>query len=72
VLDPGDLEISTLTLTERDHLLAYWTIQGSDPKGERWADRAKQGARWTRGAQHIPVTRANLRTFLQKRMRLGR
>ncbi len=64
-LDPGDVRIPCLHIGEIERLLNVWHVQSSSPKGERWADRAKQGAQWTRGAQHIPVTRARLRTFLQ-------
>lgn len=63
--DPGDLPISVLTLTQIEHLLGFWTVQGSDAGGERWSDRAKQGERWASGYPRIRVTRAQLRTFLQ-------
>jgi hypothetical protein len=64
-LDPGTLNPPTLHSGEVERLLNVWHIKGSDPKGERWADRAKQGERWARGYQYIPVTRQQLRTFLQ-------
>src|SRR5262249_49709408 len=63
--DPGDLAIPTLTLTENEWFRDYFGLVGSGANGDRWGDRAKQGAAWTRGAQHIPVTLAQLRAFLQ-------
>jgi hypothetical protein len=68
--DPGDLEIQTLTLTQIEHLLDFWTIQGGDVNGVRWSDRAKQGARWAKGYNRIRVTKAELRAFLT--MQCGR
>jgi hypothetical protein len=64
---PADLEISKrgLDLTQRDNLLAFWTVRVAAEGGARWVDRAKQGERWTRGYTHIPGTFARLRTFLQ-------
>lgn len=64
-LDPGNVQIPCLHAGEIERLLNVWHVKGSDPKGERWADRAKQGEQWTRGYQYIPVTRQQLRTFLQ-------
>ncbi len=64
-LDPGVLNPTTFHLGEVERLLNVWHVKGSDPKGERWADRAKQGEQWTRGYQYIPVTLQQLRTFLQ-------
>jgi hypothetical protein len=64
-IDPGDIQIPILHIGEVERLLNVWHVQTSSPKGEHWADRAKQGAQWTRGAQHIPVTKKQLRTFLQ-------
>lgn len=64
-LDPGTLNPPTLHRGEVERLFNVWHVKASDPKGERWADRAKQGEQWTRGYQYIPVTRQQLRTFLQ-------
>jgi len=64
-LDPGNVRIPCLHIGEIERLLNVWHVKGSDPKGERWTDRAKQGEQWTRGAHHIPVTKKQLRTFLQ-------
>jgi hypothetical protein len=59
------VRIPCLQIGEIERLLNVWHVKGSSPKGERWTDRAKQGAQWTRGYQYIPVTRQALRTFLQ-------
>ena len=64
-LNPGDVRIPCLHIGEIERLLNVWHVQTSSPKGERWADRAKQGAQWTRGYQYIPSTRQQLRAFLQ-------
>jgi hypothetical protein len=64
-LDPGTLNPPTLHSGEIERLFNVWHVQTSSLKGERWADRAKQGERWTRGSQQIPATRADLRRFLQ-------
>lgn len=64
-LDPGTLKPPTLHSGEVERLFNVWHVKASDPKGERWADRAKQGERWARGYQYIPVSRQQLRTFLQ-------
>src|SRR5262249_4594107 len=63
--DPGDITIPTLNQTENEWFLEYWTLPIGHIGGARWNDRARQGAALTRGAQHIPVTLAQLRTFLQ-------
>lgn len=65
ILDPGDVQATCLHIGEIERLLNVWHVKSSDPKGERWTDREKQGAAWTHGARYIPVKLQQLRTFLQ-------
>ncbi|HEU5103630.1 MAG TPA: hypothetical protein VFU22_31655 [Roseiflexaceae bacterium] len=65
-IDPGDVDIPCLHIGEIERLQSVWYVKGSDPKGERWADRAKQGLRWVRGYTRIHITKAELRAHLRR------
>lgn len=65
-LDPGDVRIPCLHVGEIERLLNVWHVKGSDPKGEQWKDRAKQGAAWARGSTRMPVTKDELRAHLKR------
>lgn len=65
-LDPGDVRIPVLHAGEIERLTAVWHVKGSDPKGEQWKDRAKQGLRWVYGYNRIHVTKIELRAHLKR------
>lgn len=60
-LDPGTLNVQILHKGEVERLQDVWCV-ASGSTGEDWKERAKQGARWTRGYPNIK--RTQLRTFL--------
>jgi hypothetical protein len=64
--DHGDIAPPTLSLTEIDHLFLHWSVDNGEPGGERWKERAKEGAKFTAGYTRIRVTKDDLRAFLVK------
>lgn len=64
--DPGNVRIPILHPGEVERLLNVWHTKSSDPKGERWADRAKLGLRWARGYTRMHITKIELRAHLKR------
>lgn len=63
-IDPGDIAPGVLNQSEIERLLDFWTVRSADPAGERWSDRAKQGATLAAGWKRIAANRQQLRAHL--------